>query len=71
MKKAAVIIEKWKLPIFTRHLREAGYTYDTFPGITDDTLNLQVEYEWVAKLAPIVQAAQNECARDPRYTPRK
>lgn len=62
MKTAAVIIEKWKLPIFSRHLKEAGYSYDTCPGPTDDTHTLKVPYEWVAKLQPIIEAAQAECA---------
>ncbi len=62
MKTAAVVIEKWKLPIFSRHLRTAGYSYDTFPGIIAGSLTLKVSYEWVAKLKPIIEAAQNECA---------
>lgn len=62
MKTAAVMIDKWKLPIFTRHLREAGYSYDTCPGLTNDTHILKVSCEWVAKLQPIIEAAQKECA---------
>lgn len=63
MKTAAVVIEKWKLPIFSKHLREAGYSYDTCAGITEGTHTLKVSYEWVAKLQPVIQAAQDECSR--------
>lgn len=62
MKTAAVVIDKWKLPIFSKHLKEAGYSYDTAPGLTADTHTLKVQYEWVAKLQPIIEAAQKECA---------
>ncbi len=61
MKTAAVVIDKWKLPVFTRHLQQAGYTYDTCAGPTSETHILKVAYEWVAKLQPIVEAAQKEC----------
>lgn len=61
MRKAAVIIDKWKLPIFSKHLREAGFSYDTAPGVTPDTTTLTVDFESVDKLCPVVQAAQEEC----------
>lgn len=61
MKTAAVIIEKWKLAIFTRHLREAGFAYDTDEGITNDTYTLKVSYESVEKLKPVILAATQEC----------
>ncbi len=62
MKKAAVCIDDWKLPIFKRHLDAAGYTYKECPGITSGTLTLKVNYEWVHELKPIIEAAQKECA---------
>ena len=62
MKKADVIIDRWKLPIFTRHLRDAGYRYDTVTSLTDNTYTMIVEFESVAKLQPIIEAAQLECA---------
>ncbi len=64
MKTAAVIIEKWKLPIFEKNLKEAGYLYEIHRGAISDTLTLRVKYEWVAKLQPIIEAAQKECAED-------
>jgi hypothetical protein len=69
MKTAAVIIDKWKLPIFDKHLEDAGYTYTTGASITPNTLTLHVNYEWVAELQPIIQAANDECSsRNPHLT---
>lgn len=62
MSKASVIIEKWKLPIFSRHLGKAGYSYETCPGLTDNTHTLIVNYVWVAKLKSVIEAAQKEAA---------
>lgn len=64
MKKAGVVIDAWKLAIFKKHLDAAGYKYTQGPGVTADTLNLYVEYEWVSELKPIIEAAQAECAKD-------
>lgn len=61
MKTAAVIIEAWKLPIFSRHLREAGYSYDTGAGVANGLITLKVPFEQVSYLRPVIQAAQNEC----------
>ncbi len=61
MKKAAVVIDKWKLSIFDKHLRAAGYSYETLPGVTAGTHTLKVAYEWVAELKPVIEAAQAEC----------
>ena len=63
MKTAAIIINKWKLDIFERHLKEANRKWVVSPGATVATLLLKVEYEWVADLAPIVEAANYECRR--------
>ena len=60
---AGIAIDSWKLPIFKRHLDAAGFTYTEHPGITADTLLLKVQTEWAHKLQPIVQAANDECAR--------
>lgn len=66
MKKAAVAIDDWKLPTFKKHLGDAGYSYTEHPGVTKDTLLLQVQYEWVADLQPIIEAANKECANAKR-----
>lgn len=62
--KAAIAIDDWKLPIFERHLKEAGYEFKTVPGLTPGTLLLQViTTRSFTELQPIVQAAQLEAAR--------
>lgn len=62
MKTAAIVIEDWKLATFSRHLSQAGYKFTEHKGLASGILTLKVEYEWVAKLQPIVEAASNECA---------
>jgi len=62
MKVAAVVLDAWKLPVFEKHLKEAGYTYEQVSGLTKGTLTLRVAYEWVASLQPIIESAQEECA---------
>ncbi len=62
MKTAAVIIDKWKLAIFTKHLKKAGYSYETAKGVTKDTWTLKVTYAFYWELKPIIEAAQTECA---------
>ena len=42
MKKAAIVIDTWKLPIFSSILVEKGYHYTEQPGLTPDTLLLTV-----------------------------
>lgn len=66
MKKAAIAIDDWKLPIFKRHLAGAGYTFKQGPGLTKTTLMLTVETNNVAALGAVVQAANNEAALSKR-----
>lgn len=60
--KAGIAIDDWKLPIFTAHLREAGYTFKTRPGVTADTLLLTVETDNGIALQKVVESANRECA---------
>lgn len=62
-KKAAVVLDDWKLPIFKKHLDAAGYKYEESGPFTDGTLTLKVHFEWVHELQPIIEAAQRECAK--------
>lgn len=59
--KAGVLIERWKMLIFKRHLDAAGYKYTEHPGLSVGTVMLHVECEWAHKLQPIVEAAHREC----------
>lgn len=61
-KKAAIVLDKWKLQIFKRFLDAAGYRYTEHQGVTPETLTLRVEYQWVHELQPIIEAANEECA---------
>lgn len=62
-KKAAVTVDDWKLPVFRQHLDAAGYAYEGPIPFTDGTSILQVTYEWVRDLQPIIEAANRECAK--------
>lgn len=59
---AGVAIDEWKLPIFVRHLTQAGYGYTKHSGVTADTLLLKVECDSVEALEPVLRAANAEAA---------
>jgi hypothetical protein len=59
---AGIAIDNWKLPVFERHLSKAKYGYKVCPGLTEDTLLIQVFTDSIIKLEPIVRAANAECA---------
>jgi hypothetical protein len=63
MKKAAILIDAYKLPVFEDDLTKAGFTYTVCNGVTSDTLLISVETETIAKLQPVVERA-NKRARD-------
>ena len=63
MKTAGIVIDSWKLTIFSKHLTAARFAFTQHPGITPGTLLLKVETEDVETLHPIVQAA-NAAAPD-------
>lgn len=60
---AAIIIDDWKLPIFEKHLNDAGFAMKKGVGPTTGTLTIIVEYEDQRRIQAVVQSAQNECAR--------
>jgi hypothetical protein len=66
MNTAGVVLDAWKLPIFKKHLDAAGYKYEVRGELTKDVLMLAVSYEWVAKLKPIIESANKECANAKR-----
>ncbi len=63
MKKAGIMIDSWKLPIFKKHLDAAGFEYTECNGLTKDTLLLSVMFDDLDKLRPVVEAAHKECDR--------
>lgn len=60
--KAGIAIDDWKLPIFDRHLSQAGYAYEKHPGLTADTLTLIVVTDDAKALEVVVRAANTEAA---------
>jgi hypothetical protein len=61
-KKAAVCVDDWKLPVFRQRLDAAGYKYEEPVPFTPGTSILQVHYEWVHEVQPVIEAAERECA---------
>jgi len=64
--KAAIVIDKWKLAIFTRHLKSAGFSYEDKGALEPNTIVLHVETASREALQPTIVAAQVECARAKR-----
>lgn len=58
---AGIFIDRWKLPIFKRHLDTAGFTYTKHPGLTPDTLLLKITCDRVHTVLPIVKNANDAC----------
>lgn len=61
--RAGIAIDKWKLEIFERHLKNAGFNYEQSPGLTPGTLILIVETDREVTLAGTVKQAQQEAAK--------
>lgn len=61
MKTIGIAIDRWKLPIFKRHLDAAEYRFTEHPGDTPDTMLLKVKARFASDLQPVVEAAQKEC----------
>ena len=63
MQKAAIAIDDWKLPIFERHLRQAGYSFQNSGSLTAGTLLLRVDTPNIVALGEVVKAANTEAAK--------
>ena len=61
--RAGIAIDRWKKDIFERHLKQAGYTWDTMPGFTPDTMFLKVVTSNPMALQEVVKAAYEECKK--------
>ena len=62
MKKAAIVIDRWKLKIFKKVLDDAGYKYTVSAGVGVNTASLFVETDDFVKLASIIKQAQIKAA---------
>ena len=63
MKTIGIAIDRWKLPIFKKHLDAAEYRFTEHPGLTKDTMLLKVTARFASDLQPVVEAAQTECRK--------
>ena len=63
MKKAAVVIDNWKLSIFERHLQQSGYAFTNAGQLTACSLVLHVHTENLVALVEVVKAANTEAAQ--------
>ncbi|MFM9928162.1 hypothetical protein VLK31_34690 [Variovorax sp. H27-G14] len=61
--KASIVIDRWKLPIFTRRLKATSFSYEEVGPLTADTLTLIVLTENAQALAQVVLAANKEAAQ--------
>lgn len=66
MAHISIALDTWKLPIYERHLTEAGYTCQAGPGlIADDPDHISLRiavYEMDDALSAALQAAAMEAA---------
>jgi hypothetical protein len=64
MKKGAIIIETWKLPIFKGKLEAADFAFEVHPGV-EETLVLKLEcpLEQMAELTEAIVEAQRAAQR--------
>lgn len=63
MKKAGIVVDDWKLPVFRRRLTAAGYTYTDAGELTPNVTLLQVEYNDMLKLKRTLEECQAECRK--------
>lgn len=61
--RAAIAIDRWKLPIFERYFARAGHAHTWSDGLTEDTMFLYVETDNGQALAQVILAANTEAAR--------
>lgn len=63
---AGVVLDAWKIAIFKRHLKDAGYGWVETVGPVSDTLLLQIPYETLQEmgaLQTVLEAANAECRK--------
>lgn len=60
--KIAIAIDDWKLPIFERHLKQSGYTFENAGLLTAGALILRVDTDNALALVEVVKAANTEAA---------
>lgn len=63
VKKVGIVIDDWKLPIFERHLKQAGYTFENKGVFHAGTLVLRVSTTNVEAMRAVVSAANSEAGQ--------
>lgn len=61
--KAGIVIDEWKMPIFERRLKQAGYAFENAGLLTAGTLVLLVDTTNLVALGEVVKAANTEAAQ--------
>jgi len=61
--KAGIAIDTWKLPIFERHLTQAGYAFTKAGELTKGCTILTVSTNNAEALLGVVKAANSEAAQ--------
>lgn len=60
MPRVAIVIDDRKLPVFDRHLTEAGYTFERLSAVIKGTITLAVTCDSIGGLEQVVRAANTE-----------
>ena len=63
MRKAGIVIDEWKLPIFERRLKQAGYSFENSGLLATGTLLLRVDTANLEALGEVLKAANTEVAQ--------
>lgn len=61
--KAGIVVDDWKLPVFRRRLKKAGYEYQDGGPLTADTTLLTVVTDDMSALKKVLEQCQAECRR--------
>jgi hypothetical protein len=64
MKKVAIVLDNWKLPIFRKALENAGFEYEDGGEITADSTLLRVNTADMDGLTNLVFACQRKCEKE-------
>ena len=67
MKKAAVVIESWKLAVFKKILDEEGYVYTENEGPIRGCITLQVVTKDIESIVPVVKRMNEEAAKSKKH----
>ena len=59
--KAGIAVDNWKLPVFRKRLKKAGYEYEDGGPLTGDTTLLTVETSDMLALKKVLEKCQAEC----------